>query len=104
MTAILDTRSDFSMYSRQWKSPHHELWVYSANGEYRGMVEFTAGHFVASNRLGKTIGEYTSLVGAQLAVDDWTPRVAERRELFVLTAVVLGAMVCSSIAGVALIF
>ena len=103
MTAILDTRSEFATYHPQWKSPQETLWVSTANGEYRGMIEHTNGRYVAANRYGSTVGEFASLAQAQHAVDGWSPKMTDGREVVILKAIAAAALLCSTVAGISLI-
>jgi hypothetical protein len=52
-----------------WSSPDENLWVASNLGEFAGMVEFRDGHFVAGDRTGNTLGNFSSIPAAREAVD-----------------------------------
>jgi hypothetical protein len=103
MTNVLESRPTFSSYVPQWRSPHQELWVSSANGEYRGMIEHSNGRYVAANHRGTTVGEFTTLAQAQRAVDGWSPKNADAREVIILKAIAATALLCSTVMGISLI-
>jgi hypothetical protein len=52
-----------------WSSPDENLWVASNLGEFAGMVEFRDGHFVAGDRTGNELGNFSSIPAARDAVD-----------------------------------
>jgi len=52
-----------------WSSPEENLWVASSLGEFAGMVEFRDGHFVAGDRTGNELGNFSSIPAARDAVD-----------------------------------
>jgi hypothetical protein len=52
-----------------WTAPDENLWVASNLGEFAGMVEFRDGHFVAGDRTGNILGNFSSIPAAREAVD-----------------------------------
>jgi hypothetical protein len=103
MTTVLGSRPTFSSCAPQWRSPHQELWVSTANGEYRGMIEHINGRYVAANHRGTTVGEFKTLAQAQRAVDGWSPRISEAREVIILKTIAATALLCSTVMGISLI-
>jgi hypothetical protein len=101
--SVVSTRSSFPSYSPQWRSPHEQLWVSSANGEYRGMIELINGRYIAANHRGTTVGEFNSLAQAQRAVDGWSPRNNDVREVIILKTIAATALLCSTVMGISLI-
>ena len=45
----------------EWLSPEPRLWVGSRAGEFAGMIEFTAGHFLATDHVGESLGAHPTL-------------------------------------------
>jgi hypothetical protein len=101
--SVVSTRSSFASYSPQWRSPHQELWVSSMNGEYRGMIEYIDGRYVAANHRGATVGEFSSLAQAKRSVDGWSPRNNDVREVIILKTIAATALLCSTVMGISLI-
>lgn len=64
-------RDDASVSSvpATWTSPEPDLWIASSAGEFAGMVEFRDGHFVAGDRTGNQLGNFSSIPAAREAVD-----------------------------------
>ena len=52
-----------------WTSPESDLWIASSAGEFAGMVEFREGHFVAGDRTGNELGNFSSIPAAREAVN-----------------------------------
>ena len=102
MTAVLSTQSSFSSCSPKWRSPQEELWVSTANGEYRGMIEHSNGRYIANHR-GAAVGEFNSLAQAQRAVDDWSPRNSDVREVIILKTIAATALLCATVMGISLV-
>ena len=103
MTAVLSTQSSFSSYSPKWRSPQEDLWVSTANGEYRGMIEHSNGRYIAANHRGVAVGEFNSLAQAQRAVDDWSPRSSDVREVIILKTIAATALLCATVMGISLV-
>ncbi|WP_378145006.1 hypothetical protein ACFJGV_16125 [Cnuibacter sp. UC19_7] len=50
-----------SLVEVDWLSPEPKLWVGSRGGEFAGMVEFSNGHFLATDRIGASLGAHPTL-------------------------------------------
>ena len=95
----LDTRTHTLSFNPEWASPQHGLWVASADGEFLGMIERNDNSYVASDRIGKSLGTFDSLADAQIAVDSAPQDLDESRHVFALKVVLFGSLVCSTIAA-----
>jgi hypothetical protein len=51
-----------------WSQPADELWIGSVGGEFAGMIEFADGHFVATDRTGVLLDNFSGIPGAMNAV------------------------------------
>ncbi|WP_066043929.1 hypothetical protein [Herbiconiux solani] len=84
-----------------WSEPETKLWVASRDGEYAGMIEYLAGHFVATGATGHDLGSYSSLDSAMASVD----LGASRRRLpegVLSNVAIVSAVVALSLAGMSL--
>jgi hypothetical protein len=72
-----------------WLSPEPKLWVGSRGGEFAGMVEFSNGHFLATDRIGASLGAHPTLDLAKQRVAE-PPRVV--RSVLAQAAVVAGVI------------
>lgn len=73
----------------EWLSPEPKLWVGSRQGEFAGMVEFSNGHFLATDRIGASLGAHPTLDLAKQRVAE-PPRVV--RPVLAQAAVVAGVI------------
>ncbi|AXH36862.1 hypothetical protein DVJ78_16895 [Humibacter sp. BT305] len=73
----------------EWLSPEPKLWVGSRGGEFAGMVEFSNGHFLATDRVGASLGAHPTLDVAKQRVAE-PPRVM--RPVLAQAAVVAGVI------------
>jgi hypothetical protein len=107
VTSITSVREDsvsgetVSGESIAWNSPEPKLWVGNRSGEYAGMVEYTAGHFVATGPFGERFGSYSDVAQAMAAVDDRASGLRMRDGLLSNVALV-SAVVAISVAGMSL--
>ncbi|MCS5733683.1 hypothetical protein [Herbiconiux daphne] len=84
-----------------WASPEAKLWVASRAGEYAGMVEYSAGHFLATNATGEPLGAFSDRPRAMSAVVQGIPR--HRMPVTLLSNVALAsAVVALSVTGLSL--
>jgi hypothetical protein len=103
MTILLDNPVTEPIAHPVWQSPNADLWVSSADGSYRGMIERSGSGWVAHDHHGKTVGEFDSLTRARVAVDTWVADTGSSHETVILKVVSLTALVCSGIAAFVLI-
>ncbi|MCU1405831.1 MAG: hypothetical protein JWQ43_2134 [Glaciihabitans sp.] len=61
-----------------WSSPEGNLWIANHGGEFAGMVEFSDGHFLASDSTGVLINSFADIPSAKAAI---TAQVASRNTL-----------------------
>ncbi|PPF80324.1 hypothetical protein C5B96_11055 [Subtercola sp. Z020] len=66
--ADISSSADIFELDVLWISPDANLWVAQGSGEFIGMVEFTDGHFVSTDRAGSVIDSYSDLPAARSAV------------------------------------
>ena len=84
-----------------WSSPEAKLWVATRGGEYAGMVEYSAGHFVATGPTGERFGGYSDVAQAKSAVDARAGGMRMRDGILSNVALVT-AVVAISVAGMSL--
>ena len=84
-----------------WNSPEAKLWVGTRGGEYAGMIEYSAGHFVATGPAGERFGGYSDVAQAKRAIDDRASGLRIRDGILSNVALVT-AVVAISVAGMSL--
>jgi hypothetical protein len=72
-----------------WLTPEPKLWVGSQAGEFAGMIEFRQGHFLATDRLGASLGAHPTLESAKQRVGEPAPVV---RPVLAQAALVTGVI------------
>jgi hypothetical protein len=84
-----------------WSSPETKLWVGSRSGEYAGMIEYSAGHFVVTGRVGQPLGSCSDLNQAMSVAE--SGRTLHRLPEALLSNVALAsAAVAVSVAGLSI--
>jgi hypothetical protein len=102
VTSIESARPDtVTVAPIAWNEPESKLWVGNRAGEYAGMVEYSAGHFVATGPAGERFGTYSSLAQAMAAVEDRASTLRLRDGILSNVALV-SAVVAISVAGMSL--
>jgi hypothetical protein len=56
-----------------WTRPADDLWIASVDGEFAGMIEFTSGHFVTTDRTGGLIDNFSGIPQAMQAIASQRP-------------------------------